>query len=54
MRFFKFSTPESVLGGKYSNENHGFFSAAIMSHTILSLGPVDTMADNKKQSVRKC
>merc|ERR1719487_773240 len=46
MRFFKLSTPDSVFGGKYSKENHGFFSAAIISQTILSFAPVDTMAHN--------
>merc|ERR1719440_839475 len=49
MRFFKFSTPLSVFGGKYSKEKNGFFSlicSAISSLTILSLGDEDTMTDN--------
>merc|ERR1719281_615680 len=44
IRFFRFSTPESVFGGKYSKENQGFFCSAINSHTLLSLAPVDTIA----------
>merc|ERR1719261_1794389 len=51
MRFFKFSTPDSVLGGKYSKENQGFFSAAIRSHTFLSFGFVETMAMSKEGNV---
>mmetsp|Transcript_63000 Transcript_63000/g.117161 ORF Transcript_63000/g.117161 Transcript_63000/m.117161 type:complete len:240 (-) Transcript_63000:50-769(-) len=42
IRFFRFFTPSSVLGGKYSNENQVDFLAAIKSDNMWSFGALRT------------